>query len=577
MFAKREDAQEKSRVTLRAKESKQLRGALPLCLCAAAPAALDALLPARATLQQVRFGGGARHVGYAVEHAPVALIDLDPKAPAPYRLLPTLAGALWRLPAAPPLLPTLLVPPAVSTFLVRGADLMLAGVLLPSSGALPAFARGALVAVRVAGNPAALAVGEALQSASECVAGGMRGKGVRVLHVYGDALWEAGGRVCPNRGFAGDRVEGIGAEEPELCAAAGAAASAAGAEAAPGAGAAEGEGGGSGGGGGGGGGGAPAGSGEAQAQAQGGDTADDPEAQGGDGGALPPPGKAAALPWWTSATPDALLLAVLLQCLQKRRHLPLHLLPILPSALLGSVMGAARPRGTHLLVKRTTWKKFSAFLAAMAEEGLLVLDSESRLVSWDAKHPLLTAHRAWPAAVECAKEEGEGEGEGGGGGGGGGVGAAAGAGGSSSGSSSSGGAVAWCPPTVTNYLMASRAQLPVVRAVLIARLFEWCSKAQAAVEEGLAGGGGGSGAATAATSAAAMLPPLSLLGTLLLRAKRHRGGPASARSLGTRLLPLGEAVLPRLRRLVLELVLQGSAKAAGEGGGSVEEEVEEEE
>ena len=591
MFTKREDATEKSRVTLRSKESKQLRAALPLCLTlggeGGGASLVDLLLPPKGVLEQVKFAG-AKHIGYAVEHQRASFIDLDPKAPSPYRLLPTLA-LLWRLPAAcAPILPTLLIPPAVSTYLIRGADLMLAGVLTPAAG-LPTFEKGTLVAVRVAGNPAALAVGEALVSAAEAATSGMRGKGVRLIHFYGDALWDAGGRVCPNRGFVGDRVETIGLEEPELRARV--------AEGQP-----------EGGEGGGGGGDAAGG-----VRADGG-AGDLGEAAGKREASQPHPspshstataeeeegvGGARREPWWASATPDALFTGVFLQCLAKKRHLPAHLLPILPSALLGSVMPSARPKGRELQVKRTSWKKFGAFLTAMVQEGLAVVDEEGRLASWDVGHPLLVGHRAWPASAEVGAqvqaEAASGAGEAfaaagaPGGGGGGSEQAVGGRGGGAPSLALAGCSSPAAPiavPTCKTFLVASRWQLGVMKVVLLARLMEWCSRAQQQQPLGgevcSAGSGGGGGVSARSAPQLGGDPlTLSLPGMLLVRSKRHRGGPATARSLGTRLVALSDAVLPAVRRAFSGLcrsfiLAQGGAAGQEETHGEEEEEDREE-
>jgi hypothetical protein len=131
------------------------------------------------------------------------------EARAPFPTLPREVGAHYEvLVCRPPrrcaLLLTLLVPPA---FLLRGAELMMPSVLPP----LPAFAAGALVAVRAAGYPAAVAVGEAgLVGAAEAASGGMRGRGMRLLHALSDALWAAAGRSTPNAGFGGDAVASLG-------------------------------------------------------------------------------------------------------------------------------------------------------------------------------------------------------------------------------------------------------------------------------------------------------------------------------------------------------------------------------
>lgn len=116
------------------------------------------------------------------DHIPM-LVDLDPKAGlGRSRLLPTVF-ALWR---APDLLPQLLVPAHVSRFIIKGADLMWPGVYTP----VPKMAAGALVAVRVVGNPAPIAVGTLAVSTDEAAEAGFRGVAVNVLHSYCDALWE---------------------------------------------------------------------------------------------------------------------------------------------------------------------------------------------------------------------------------------------------------------------------------------------------------------------------------------------------------------------------------------------------
>ncbi len=68
------------------------------------------------------------------------------------------------------------------------------------------FKEGDLLAMRGRGNPAPFAVGEAAVGSAEAAAGGMRGKALRLLHHYGDALWAAAGRRVPNAGFEGEVV-----------------------------------------------------------------------------------------------------------------------------------------------------------------------------------------------------------------------------------------------------------------------------------------------------------------------------------------------------------------------------------
>lgn len=55
----------------------------------------------------------------------------------------------------------------VSSFVLKGADLMLPGVLVPAAGL--DFRKHGMVAVRVAGNPAPIGVGRATMDGTECI------------------------------------------------------------------------------------------------------------------------------------------------------------------------------------------------------------------------------------------------------------------------------------------------------------------------------------------------------------------------------------------------------------------------
>ena len=91
--------------------------------------------------------------------------------------------------------------PAVSSYLVGGADLMLPGVQIQT---LPSFPKDALVSIVVPGNPCPVGVGLALMSSSAAVeraeesAG--RGKVVEMLQVnHSEVIQEIEGkraRVC---------------------------------------------------------------------------------------------------------------------------------------------------------------------------------------------------------------------------------------------------------------------------------------------------------------------------------------------------------------------------------------------
>lgn len=120
----------------------------------------------------------------------------------PPQLLPTVFAA-WR---EPTILPTILTHAGVSGVVLRGADLMAPGVLVPPSlEAFPDLPAGAVVLVRALGNPSPFAVGVLEQATHAARSSGMRGRFVRVLHRFRDTLWEFGGRAVPNEGF--DRAE----------------------------------------------------------------------------------------------------------------------------------------------------------------------------------------------------------------------------------------------------------------------------------------------------------------------------------------------------------------------------------
>ncbi|XP_068015731.1 eukaryotic translation initiation factor 2D [Melanerpes formicivorus] len=109
------------------------------------------------------------------------------------RVLYPTVYTLW---VYPDLLPAFSTWPPVLQKLAGGADLMLPGVVVPSSG-FPQVEQGTLCAVTLLGNRAPVAVGVATMSTAEMLAAGMKGKGFAVLHTYLDHLWEYGDKSSP--------------------------------------------------------------------------------------------------------------------------------------------------------------------------------------------------------------------------------------------------------------------------------------------------------------------------------------------------------------------------------------------
>ncbi|GAA6216376.1 eukaryotic translation initiation factor 2D [Lates japonicus] len=130
------------------------------------------------------------------------------------RLYPTVY-VLWRYPA---LLPTFRTWPPVLQKMIGGADLMLPGVVVPSSG-LPDVKQGDCCAVTVVSNRAPVAVGTAAVSSAEMHSSGMKGRGVCVLHTYMDHLWSFGDKSgppsLPDAESEGQGVYGDGCEADE--------------------------------------------------------------------------------------------------------------------------------------------------------------------------------------------------------------------------------------------------------------------------------------------------------------------------------------------------------------------------
>ncbi|KAM3871844.1 eukaryotic translation initiation factor 2D [Diretmus argenteus] len=120
------------------------------------------------------------------------------------RLYPTVY-MLWRY---PDVLPAFTTWPPVLQKLIGGADLMLPGVVVPSSG-LPEVKRGDCCAVKVTSSRAPIAVGITAMSSAEMHSGGMKGRGVSVLHTYMDNLWAFGDKSVPPSFLDADS-EGIG-------------------------------------------------------------------------------------------------------------------------------------------------------------------------------------------------------------------------------------------------------------------------------------------------------------------------------------------------------------------------------
>ncbi|KAM6333392.1 eukaryotic translation initiation factor 2D isoform 2-T2 [Alca torda] len=123
-------------------------------------------------------------------------VYMNNRNPILFEIEKALYPTVYTLWVYPDLLPAFSTWPPVLQKLAGGADLMLPGVVVPSSG-FPQVERGTLCAVTLLGNRAPVAVAVATMSTAEMLAAGMKGKGFAVLHTYLDHLWEYGDKSYP--------------------------------------------------------------------------------------------------------------------------------------------------------------------------------------------------------------------------------------------------------------------------------------------------------------------------------------------------------------------------------------------
>ncbi|ELR24014.1 eukaryotic translation initiation factor SUI1 family protein [Acanthamoeba castellanii str. Neff] len=281
------------------------------------------VLPPKADIEVVKLGGGSRTVLYFVEAQP---LFFDPSGRDDW--VPT--------------------------------DLMLQGVVVPKSSEWvqkrPAFygrwQQGSLRALCVKGNKAPIGVGHMLVSSETVERAGMQGKGVEMLHLFQDKLWYVGirnqeaGTKDPHPLIEDDRFSKQAAEdevEPPLAD-------------------------------------------ESAADAQEGDTSsttttttdeatknesDDGEGEGEEEEAAPT--RRAAPDEDEVRAQNELLHHCFLAALKGggERKVRDKDLPMLANVFYSDYMLPARPEGTTLEIKRTSYKKLHTFLAEAAGKGLI--------------------------------------------------------------------------------------------------------------------------------------------------------------------------------------------------------------
>ncbi|KAF3632749.1 hypothetical protein FXO38_26008 [Capsicum annuum] len=202
MFKKAVDA--KSHQRLSGGDRKKLRRTIRERFSNASDSLVDLLLPPKAELAVSKYPN--RVLVYVLEGDCPIFFDVDGRG---HHIFPTVY-ALWRVPE---LLPAFLLKGGeVSRFVLGGADLMFPGISITSEG-FPSFSAGEPWAVKVPGNPAAIAVGTTTMSSTEALKAGLRGKALKICHYYRDTLWESAENChIPNAGF----LEGVVFEDPAV-------------------------------------------------------------------------------------------------------------------------------------------------------------------------------------------------------------------------------------------------------------------------------------------------------------------------------------------------------------------------
>ncbi|XP_029428819.1 eukaryotic translation initiation factor 2D [Rhinatrema bivittatum] len=177
----------KSNTTMKGSDRRKLHADVLTAFPALSAEILSELMRSKEELNVVKL---YTHKGEAVT------VYVQNRNPILFEVERSLYPTVYTLWSYPDLLPAFATWPPVLQKLAGGADLMLPGVLLPSSG-LPQVQQGNICAITLVGNRAPIAVGVATMSTAEMLGAGMKGKGVTVLHTYTDQLWALGEKSPP--------------------------------------------------------------------------------------------------------------------------------------------------------------------------------------------------------------------------------------------------------------------------------------------------------------------------------------------------------------------------------------------
>ncbi|XP_042235584.1 eukaryotic translation initiation factor 2D-like [Homarus americanus] len=183
----------KSQTQLKGSERKKLRAELFQAYPSLTSNDLSKLMPNKEDVTLVRmycYKGESVNV-YQVQKDPLFFMVEKEK-----EIYPTVY-LLWK---CPDLMHTFTTHAHVIAILAGGADLMLPGIITKGEmnpHSYGKFEKGFPVAVNTTENKVPVAIGITAHSSMDMFMSGRHGKGVSILHVYGDQLWEMGTRSPP--------------------------------------------------------------------------------------------------------------------------------------------------------------------------------------------------------------------------------------------------------------------------------------------------------------------------------------------------------------------------------------------
>lgn len=184
MFAK--PFRVKSNTALKGSDRRKLRADVSSLFPALSAENLSELMPSKEELNIVKV--------YA--HKGDSLNIYVHKNPIIFEVEKNLYPTVYTLWSFPDILPAFTTWPPVLEKMAGGADLMLPGVVVPSTG-LPVVQQGVLCAINVVGSRAPVAIGVTTMSTREMLASGMKGKGFNIIHTFKDQLWAYGDKSGP--------------------------------------------------------------------------------------------------------------------------------------------------------------------------------------------------------------------------------------------------------------------------------------------------------------------------------------------------------------------------------------------